>query len=233
MLGQRDWDWDGTKAELQRAIAVDPSNSIARRWYSYVLLQEGRVNESVAQARLAHELDPLSAPTTFVYASRLCAAGLFDECIQQGINAIELQPDGAYIRFQLADAYEQSRKFDLAVSQLEAAYRLSGNPDISTQLRQLYRTHPYGYATESARRVYYQRELETLEKKTAAHEYVSPSAYALVYADLHNREKTMYWLEEAYRQHSHIMISLHENHFDFIRDDPHFRDLFQRVWPSR
>lgn len=234
VLGGRDWDWDRGKAELQRAIAMDPSNSIARRWYSHLLMQEGRVNDSVAQARLAHEVDPLSAQTTLIYASRLYAAGLYDECIQQGLNAIELQPDGADNRFLLADAYEQSRKFDLAVSQLEAAYRLSGNPDISTQLQQLYRTHPYGYATESARRVYLQRELEKLKKKAAAHEYVSPSAYASVYADLHNRDKTMYWLEEAYRQHSsYVMSSLRENKFDFIRDDPHFRDLFQRVWPSR
>jgi TolB-like protein/DNA-binding winged helix-turn-helix (wHTH) protein len=232
VLGQRDWDWDGTKAELQRAIALDPSNSIAHRWYSYVLLQEGRVNESVAQARLAHELDPLSAPTTSIYASRLCNVGLYDECIQQGLNAIELQPDSADLRFQLADYYEQSRKFDPAVSQLDAAYRLSGEPEISTQLQQLYRTRPYAYATESARRVYLQRELKKLDEKAAIHVYASPSAYALVYAGLHNREKTMDWLMDAYRQHSHVMIRLHENEFDFIRDDPRFQDLFQRVWPS-
>jgi hypothetical protein len=46
---------------------------------------------------------------------------------------------------------------------------------------------------------------------------------------LQNREETLRWLDEAYRQHSHVAVELLDERFDFIRHDPHFDSIFRRI----
>ncbi len=60
--------------------------------------------------------------------------------------------------------------------------------------------------------------------------YVPAGAFVNAYAGLGDREQTIYWLQRAYEEQSNIMqyIGVHP-HFDFIRDDPRFKDLEQRV----
>lgn len=45
-----------------------------------------------------------------------------------------------------------------------------------------------------------------------------------------DREQTIYWLQRAYEERSNILqyIEVHP-HFDFIRNDPRFKDLEKRV----
>jgi len=60
-------------------------------------------------------------------------------------------------------------------------------------------------------------------------EYVSPSKYAQIYAELNNREETLRYLEQAYREHSSVVLNIKDDHFDFLRNDPRFDKLYRSI----
>jgi hypothetical protein len=107
------------------------------------------------------------------------------------LDATELAPDDAEIRFILADAYNKTEKFDLAAAALEKAYTLSGEADIADQFRQSVKSGSYQQAADAARRTYLQRQLVQLKKKSAKRLYVSPTAYVNVYAGLRDKRNTI------------------------------------------
>src|SRR5438132_11529339 len=56
------YDWDASAAvrEFRRAIELNPSLANAHYFYSHCLAAHGRLDEALAEARRAHELDPLN-----------------------------------------------------------------------------------------------------------------------------------------------------------------------------
>jgi hypothetical protein len=59
---------------------------------------------------------------------------------------------------------------------------------------------------------------------------VPAGAFVLAYSGLADREQTLIWLEQAYKEQSLIMLFLRVHPvFDPVRDDPRFKDLLRRV----
>ena len=69
MLG-KEWRWQAAGDSLRAAIDADQANVNARYWYSIHLAQLGQYPESLAQMKVAIDLDPLSA----VFNDRLALA---------------------------------------------------------------------------------------------------------------------------------------------------------------
>ena len=229
LYGQRDWDWNRAEDDLRTAIAEDPGNSMGHRWYRYILHQKGRTEEALEQARLAVKADPASANLIANYAGELAYSKRYTEAIATFSEALEFAPDDADIRFGLADSYEKTENLDLAAAELEKAYILSGEADIADQFRKSLKRVNYQEAANSARRTHLERELQELEKKSARGEYVSPSAYVYVYAGLRDKKNTLKWLESAYAADAHVMVELRNERFDFVRQEPRFKEIWEHV----
>jgi TolB-like protein/DNA-binding winged helix-turn-helix (wHTH) protein/Tfp pilus assembly protein PilF len=229
LFAQRDWDWNLAEDELQRAVAADPSNSFVHRWYAYILTQKGRSEDALEQARQSVKVDPAFAEAVGNYAMHLARRGRYVEAIAGFLDAAELAPEDASSHFGLADAYNKTEKFDLAAVELEKAYALSGEKDVAEQFRQRYTSGSYQEAASAALRTHLQRQLQQLKKKSAQHQYVSPSAYVYVYAGLCNKQSTLQWLENAYRADAHVMVELRNERFDFVRREPRFRKIYEDV----
>jgi TolB-like protein/DNA-binding winged helix-turn-helix (wHTH) protein len=64
MLGmlrlKRDWDFAVAEAEIKKGISLSPNYPAAHHWYSHLLIELGRFDESLVQSKLLLELDPVS-----------------------------------------------------------------------------------------------------------------------------------------------------------------------------
>ena len=71
--------------------------------------------------------------------------------------------------------------------------------------------------------------LKSLEARVKK-EYVSPMEFAYAYARLRDRDKTMEWLEKAYRERSPRLVRLTmEPDLKSMQNDPRFMNLVKRV----
>lgn len=88
-----DRDWAGAKADLERAVALGPSDPEASAQLAWLLGNLGQSRESIGHARRATALDPLSASAWVVLGSFLTASGDLDEGYAAAARAIAISED--------------------------------------------------------------------------------------------------------------------------------------------
>ncbi|HKN31695.1 MAG TPA: tetratricopeptide repeat protein [Terriglobales bacterium] len=54
------WDGEGAELEFKRAIELNPSYSIVHHWYAHLFMQQGRVQESLAESQRPGTRFPIS-----------------------------------------------------------------------------------------------------------------------------------------------------------------------------
>jgi len=122
--------WDRAEAEREylRAIELNPKYIQALAWYAYFYLQqsEGRLMEGMEQAKLALELDPLSAYTHALYALTCLTARKTAEGLEIGRRAVELDSESFMACWALQMALWLSGHFEASVATGELALAMSG-----------------------------------------------------------------------------------------------------------
>jgi serine/threonine-protein kinase len=217
-----EWDWKGVEEEVKKAIALNTGFSVSHLQYSIMLRHLGHTEESIAEANLALEVDPLSMLTNQMLGNAYASARKYDLAIAQYRKGLELHPNDSSLQYQLGWTYVYSGAIDLGLRSIRSSLAVDGvDPDLSPDLA-------YIDAMIGKR----DRARQILKRLLAlATQYpVSPGMIALVYIALDEREQALNWLEKAYRQHSSMMTWLKvDPRFDRIREEPRFQALMRRV----
>ena len=88
----------------------------------------------------------------------------------------------------------------------------------------------YGRATRTAEARHAIEELVRLSER----EPVQARVFAWSYAGVRDTAQTLAWLEKAYAEHSTELVTLKVSPvYDFLREDPRFQRLMQRVGLGR
>jgi serine/threonine protein kinase/Tfp pilus assembly protein PilF len=122
------WDEVDAEREFLRALELNPKYLQARDWYAYFCLQlaQGRLEEGVAQAKLALETDPLSSYANAMVGFTCCSAGKYEEAVQACQCAVELDSESLVARLAHHISLHLSRRFEEAVAAAEAGLAISG-----------------------------------------------------------------------------------------------------------
>lgn len=217
----QEWDWKGVEEEVKKAIALNPGFPTAHMLYSNMTRHQGRADQSIAEAKLALEADPLARLTNQMLGDAYTNARRYDLAIAQFQKALDLHPDDSSSQYQLGWAYVYSGAYDKGIEAIRKSQAADVDPSLSPDLA--YIDSMTGKRDETRQIL---NRLLTLAKDNP----VSPGMIALVYAALDEREQTLAWLEKAYAQHSSIMTWLKvDPRFDRIRAEPRFQELMRRV----
>ena len=109
--------------EFKRALELDANSLDALHWYSHLLMNERRWDESLALSKRLVELDPLGWWNVHL-GEHYRAKGDRALALQHFRRAVDLDRDNAAARWQLGRALLEDGRIDEAVSQLEEARRL-------------------------------------------------------------------------------------------------------------
>jgi DNA-binding SARP family transcriptional activator/Tfp pilus assembly protein PilF len=90
--------WAEADEALQRAIDHAPEYATGHQWYALLLTILGRLDEAVAHARHAAELDPLSIQVQNSYGITYYHAGRLDEALEVYTRLVTNEPDTAWVR---------------------------------------------------------------------------------------------------------------------------------------
>jgi DNA-binding winged helix-turn-helix (wHTH) protein/TolB-like protein/Tfp pilus assembly protein PilF len=217
-----EWDWLGAEREFKRAIELDPSLAESHELYSYLLSEQVRFDEALAELRNAQELDPVSVGVSGDYGDTLRQARRYDQAIDELHKTLEMDASYFFGHYSLGLAYAQKGLYEKANAEMNKAVSLSGS---STQMMSgLGQVYALSGKKSEAQKVI--AELQVVSKQR----YVSPLYIAMVYATLGENDQAFAWLEKAYDEHSCWLIELGiESCWDKIRSDPRFTDLLRRV----
>jgi eukaryotic-like serine/threonine-protein kinase len=217
-----DRDWAGAEREYKRAIELNPNYPQAHHWYAIYLMHTGRLDEAVAEARRAQELDPLSLPINMALGWILHMAGRTDEAIEQLRKTLELDPNFITAHHRLGLAYERKGMYEEAIAEFQKVFDLSGGKPLG--LATLGRAYAVSGRREQGQKAL--AELLELSKRR----YVSPAHIALIYAALGDKDQAFVWLDRAEKEHDMLLGRLKvDPRYDSLRTDPRFTELMRRV----
>jgi tetratricopeptide (TPR) repeat protein len=218
-----DFDMAGSISEFERAIALDPNNANAHKWYGNpTLVANGRFDEAIKQIKRGAELDPLSTIMNSDFGWTLMLARRYDEAIAQLHKTLELDPTFYYARLNLGLTLQLKGDLSAAIAEYERAQQLSDDPEIRVRLATAKASS--GDKEAPAQML---TELEELSR----HRYVHIYWRVLLYLSLENHDEAIRWLEKgvADREGRDINWIKVDPLLDSLRGDPRFEALVQKV----
>jgi tetratricopeptide (TPR) repeat protein len=186
-----------------------------------VLSQSGRHADAMTVTRRAQTLNPLDSVTWALSAQVAFQARDLATATAWSRHAILLDPRLWIGYVELAQAYDGSGEYDLALEALDDAARVAGGNSKVISMR--------GYLLAKTGRTAAAREAIAALSAAARQRYVPPYATALVYVGLGERDAVFAALEQAYAARDvHLMYLPVDMRWDPYRADPRFVDLLAR-----
>ncbi len=222
VLHNYDWDFAGAENEFKRAIELNPNYSTVRHWYAHLLMQTGRVNESLDEAKRALDLDPLSPFVNNGLARQYYLARQYDKAIAQCQIGLQIDPTYLPAKIQLGLAYEQKGMLPEAISELQETRKMAETLPMAHALL----AHAYAAA---GRKDDAQKELAVLDAISHSR-YVPPSYFAIVSVALGDKNQAFAYLQKSYQDRSEQLLYMGvEPLVDPLRGDARFDELMRKV----
>jgi TolB-like protein/DNA-binding winged helix-turn-helix (wHTH) protein/Flp pilus assembly protein TadD len=219
---QKQWQWSNAEAEFKRALELNSNDAGAYVGYAKWLMCQGRMDEALAWAQRARDLDPLGAAGDLLGFPGITKGWILFHARRYDESIRELRSDDPDHRY-LGMALIANGQPDEAITVLEKA--LSRSPDRSPAVMGVL-VRAYAHA---GRRREALRLLDELKRRQQT-SYVPAAPFVNAYLGLGDNEQALAWLERAYQEQSNILqlIKVHP-YFDPLRGDPRFVDLVHRV----
>jgi serine/threonine-protein kinase len=220
---QYEWDWIGAEREFKRAIELGPNDEAAHASYGcFLLLEQGRFDEAIAELTLARRVDPLSSTTSAWLTYAYYLARNYDETIRQCRKIIDADANNIAAHYNLGMAYEEKSMFEEAIVEFQKARQL--DPDGPAP--RAYLGHAFAV---SGRRSEAYRLIDDL-KEQLKQGHIDAELIAEVYAGLGEKDQAFEWLEKSFSMRSEELLFLKvKPRFDNLRSDTRFTDLVRRV----
>jgi len=203
-------------------LELDPNFANAHHWFGLELTWIGRYDEGLTHLRRAVELDPLNLKFNDNLGQGLLNARRDDEALAQLKKTVEMDPNFAGTYGDLQNLYRYQGKYELWLENWKKNALLNeSKEDLATEEQAERAFKASGYRAAGPR---------IIESYKQRHTYVDPMLIAQEYGYLGDKENTLQWLEKAYQNKSEEMIDLRTRRcYDFLRDDPRYKDLERRV----
>lgn len=216
----REWDTGGAEKDFRRALELNPKWGDGRDILATFLISVGRLEEALAEADRAQQIDPLSLNINSTRGSALYLLRRYSEAEDQFRKTIELYPENPRVRLNRAWALAQMARYEEAMREAESAISLSGaSRDREPILGYIWAKT--GKADQTKKIIERLREIDNQE-----------SAYALayLYSALDEKEMAFKYLEKACNQNPGQMSRMKSDpRFDNFRSDARYAKLISQT----
>ena len=216
-----EWDRDRSEQEYRRAIGLKPNYSTAHHWFGADIGNLKRFDESLAEMKLAEELDPLSSIIGSNIGDMLVLARRYDEALAQYKRVIARNPTFPYVYVAMSRAYGAKGMYDEAIAAARR-YQELGNSPLGDGTQGL-------WLAKAGKRDEAVKLLGDL-KQAAAKEYIQNYDFALIYVGLGDREEALNYLERhmtARAETANVYAVAPE--LDDLRFEPRFKAMLKKM----
>jgi TolB-like protein/Tfp pilus assembly protein PilF len=218
---QMDWTPAPARAELDRALAIDPKDSLAIWMKGYMANSEGRFDEALAMHKESLGIDPLEVDNYRQIANADYRAGRFDAGVAVLTDALKRFPAAPTIHYRLGLLLLAQNKPGAALAEFSAEqfldFRLLGIPLALDKL---------GRREEADK---------TLAQALTRDSVLNGAAYqlAIVYANRGDADRAFQWLERGVQQRDAGMLWMkYDPILRPLNHDPRFTAILAKMHQS-
>jgi len=216
LLYQIDWNWDAAKAELNRAISLEPRNSEAYRLLAYISITRGHFDEAIELLNRAIAFDPLQPWNYVVTGFATYRSGRLAAAADAYRKALDLSPLDGKVHYLPGSVLlvrgEPAAGLEEMEQETDLGYRHAGRALALDAL---------------GRRSEADGELAVVEQTFAREKSFW---IALDYAARNDPERAFSWLDRALRQHDDGLLWMRGDPlFSKVASDPRFKALLRTM----
>jgi Flp pilus assembly protein TadD len=220
VLTFNDWDGEGARRELERAVALDPNYPLARLFYSYYLLGWVNADSALGQVRRAYELDPLSPTMNLRYGDNLWIAGQYAAAIASYRRIHAIDSTFPLLHGEVGFTFAFAGQFDSARREFAKLDR-PGRPFVGGERVYAYARAGFRDSALSA--------LAALRRRGAADAQLDQGLFR-AYLGLTERDSAFAALYRAADERLPLATLMYTDpSFDGLRDDPRYIALLKRI----
>ena len=219
-----DWDFNEAEYHLKLAMEMNPSSVAAHCHYGWFLSLNNRVDEAANEMKKAIEIDPTD-PWSQGYLSWLYLwFGRPEESLTEARKTIQLRnnyPMGVYV---MGSAFAELGMYKEAIE--THLNRLNPNSKGVN-----YRS-PFisGLGVAYARAGLKEDALKVAAEMEKQNNYWNTWGLADIYAALGDKDKAIYWIEEAYKaRQDFVPWFKYYTYYKPLQDDPRFKEIISRL----
>jgi serine/threonine-protein kinase len=204
-----DWDWERARTEFRKAFSLGPATSELLFHHALDFLTPLlRLDEALAELKLAIELDPVAPLVHTAVGGGLYRMRRYPEALQQFRSTLELDPDFYHAHWSMGRVYQAQGLFSQAMECFERALKGSGdNPSVLADVGHC--RSAMGDASGA---------LQILEQVAG-----NPLAQSIVSLGLGKTDAVLSHLAEAVKQRARGLTWLGvDPRFDKLREQPNF-----------
>jgi TolB-like protein/DNA-binding winged helix-turn-helix (wHTH) protein/Tfp pilus assembly protein PilF len=219
--------------ELQRAIELNPNYAMAHHWYSVYLLFTGRPADALAANNRARQLAPFSLPVNYLRGVMLVILHEDDRAIEQFKFAASIDPDADAPHLGLQQIYWTQGRVAEALAEERIVATLSHHSEELPDIEKIAAANknaglPAAMLKDAElKQSWYTRQQRD---KTPSSELFSSEEIALCYARLHDRERTLTWLNRSIQDDPvDYPLNLFLPALDWLHSDAAFKTLLRQA----
>ncbi len=218
-----EWDWEKAEMELLKALAANPNDPMSRVIYAHLLACLQRPGESLAQGRLAIELDPLNPMIQLFYSVPLMNAGDYKPALAYGEKITSGDPGNYMANTLIEISAFLCRDYNRV---MEAAKHVFAAKEEKVDFKEVERV--FGEAGFVAAYEEILRQSEVLAQKGY---YLAPVEMAYRYMMADQADKAMEWIEKGFEVRDPVMpyIATHGFLCEPLYDNPRFIEILQKM----
>ena len=212
-----DYDFINAEHHLKRAIDLNPNSAPAHYTYGWYLALTNKINEATDEMKRAIQIDPLDPICPGYLAWLYQWFGRYEEAITYAQDALRINPGYPMANYVLGMVYAELGRHEEAIDILERIY--TPRSGYASGLGVAY---ALAEQQDKALEIATEMELQNMRWHTWG--------LAEIYSALGNKDKAIYWLEEAYKQrHDFIPWIKNNPYYKKLDDDPRFQDIVNRL----
>jgi tetratricopeptide (TPR) repeat protein len=212
-----DYDFPATERYLKRAMELNPNIPMVHYHYGWLLMVSNKVDEAIAEFKKSIEIDPIDPTFTSNLASLYIWIGRYKEAMPEVLKTFELDPNNIMGLWAMGSAYAEMGKYDEAIAAHKKGIAIS--PDFE-----------HGLGVAYARAGQKEKALEVASKLENTHNSWYAWGIAEIYATLGDKDKAIYWIEEAYKQRTNFVPWFRcDAYYKPLYDDPRFKEIVDRL----
>jgi len=221
MLNFLDYNWLEAKADLEKAIELDPHNGSTRHWYSLYLSTMGKFDEAMAQNDSIMKFDT-NGDFLIGRGSLLYFARRNEEMRVLMQEVVDSEPNVPWGYDWLGMAHVELKDYKNSIDTYFTAFELSdGTVEVGAGL---------GHALGLGGEYDLAKEMADYYEEAAKDKYLPPVQRAFVHIGIGEHEKALDLLEQAYQENSWFLAFMQvEPWLDPLRDEERFKNIMKRM----
>jgi eukaryotic-like serine/threonine-protein kinase len=218
-----DWDWGGAEKELNKALELNPNDSLTQTFQTFWFIAMGRNQEAHTSMQRFKELDPGTFPGTLI------STGIqhywmreYDAAIQELKLLNEMSPNYPSPYYWLGLSLVEKKSYNEAIKAFQSAVTLSHRAPVALTGLGI------GYA-----RAGMLKEANSIldELLNAPKNIYLPEFYlATLYTALGKKDEAFEWLNKGYQERANGLSTAKVFPIlDDLRSDPRFTELLKKL----